>query len=100
MDAEWNVRVLQGIGKTEFSGSVVHRISAEDKERADFSGPKISDEILDRLELIDRVRVYGFGVEDGLAYIAQRLIDRMYQRVHSGRLVVSGNHYAGSPMRL
>ena len=50
--------------------------------------------------LIDGVGVYRVGVENRLADIAQRLIDRVGEGVHHRGLMVAGNDHAGAAMGL
>ena len=71
--AQRNFAVLQSVGEVQIGGRVVGGIAAEDDQQIDFAAVHVGDEIFDRLGLIDRIRVDGIGVEDGLADVAKRL---------------------------
>jgi hypothetical protein len=51
----------------------------------------VADEFLERLCLIDRIRINRVGVENGLAYIAERLVNQVHERMNLRRLLVPGN---------
>ncbi len=68
-----NVGVLERIGESEVGGRIVGRISAQDDQHVHLAAAHVGDQVLERLGLIHRVRVYRIGVENRLADIAQSL---------------------------
>ena len=100
MHAERNARTLQRVGEAKVGGRIVGGISAQDDQHVHLAGAHVGDQIFQRLGLIHRVGVDRIGVENRLADVAQRLIDRVGQSVNCRRLMIAGNHDAGTAMAL
>src|SRR6185437_9274707 len=76
------------------------RITAEYQQRIDLAGVHVPDEFLQRLNLIDRVRIERLNVGNRLAGVPERLIHRVRESMDLRRLEVSGNHKTVSFMSL
>ena len=70
---------LSASAKFKIGGRIVSGISAQDEQHVHFAGAHVGDQIFDRFDLVDRVRVDGIGVEYGLADVAQRLVHGVSQ---------------------
>ena len=85
-------------------GSVQHLAEATfaDFGRIDIlvndAGVYIPDEIVKRLSLIDRVHLEWIGVEDGLADVTERTVNRVRKRMNSRRLAIARDHDARALM--
>ena len=58
------------------------------------SGLHVLDELRERRRLVGRSAGHGLGVGDGLAGVAERLVDRVRERVHGRRLRLAGDDEA------
>ncbi len=99
MDAQRHL--VERLGEVEVGGRVVDRVAARNHEHLDLAGPHLADERA-------QVRVSRRGgcllgelrVDDRRAHGAQRLVDRVRDRVHGRRLRFAGDHErprAGAP---
>ena len=70
------------------------RVAAQDEEQLDPASLHVLHERAQRRELILRPRLDRRGVDDRLPHVAERLVDRVRERVHGGRLVLAGDDRA------
>ena len=75
MHAQRNFAALQRVGEVEIGGRIVGRIAAENDQQVDFAAVHVGDEFFERFGLIDRVRVDRIGVENGLADVAELIVN-------------------------
>src|SRR5262245_55744865 len=73
---------------------VVNRIATNNDKQFDFARIEIRNQILQRLPLIYRVDFKWVTVENGLAYIAQRVVHRVCNGVNHRRLLGTGDDNA------
>ena len=71
MHAQGSFAAFEGVGEVQVGGRVVRRIAAEDHQQIDFARVHVGDEIFERVGLIDRIRIDGVGVENGLADVTE-----------------------------
>ena len=76
--------LFRTFGEIEIGGRVVGRIAAENDQQIDFARIDVGDEVFDRFGLIDGIRIDWVGVENGLADVAQRLVDRVSEGMDDG----------------
>src|ERR1022692_621786 len=100
MNAQRNHAVLQNAGEVEISGRVVGWVAAEDDEEINFAAAHVGYQILDRLGLVDRIRVDPIGIENGLADVAQLCIDCVRKSMNRGGLMIPRNDGARTRMSL
>src|ERR1035441_3145294 len=84
----------------EIGGRVVGWVPSENQQDLNFAGAHVFDERMQRLVAVDWVGVDRFGVDDRLADVAQRLVDGVCKGMDDGRLMIAGDHHAGTSMRL
>ena len=58
----------------------------------------VGGQFFDRFGLVDRIRIDGIGVENGLADVAQRLVHGVSKGVDDGWLMVARNDSARAAM--
>ena len=59
----------------------------------------VGDELFNGLGLINRIRVDGVSVENGLADVAELSVDRVDKGMSLRSLMVARNHHAGARVR-
>ena len=55
---------------------------------------------MERGQLVDRLGLDWFRIDDGMTDVAQGVIHRLRQGMDNGRLLIAGQHYTGSPVLL
>ena len=97
--ADRNLTALQYVGEVQVSGSIVDRISAEDDQQIDLACLHVGDKIFKRLGLVDWVGVDRIAVEDGLADVAEFVVQRMRERMYERRRLTAHQHNARASVR-
>ena len=82
-------------GEIEVGGGVVDRVSPDDQKKIYLPGLHVRNEGTQRFSLIDRLDFHRVGVVNGLADVAQCLVDGMGQGMHRRGLLWSGNDDSG-----
>ena len=78
----------------------VDRVAADDHKQYDAASIHILDQLAQRLRLVNRIGFNGISIDYRGSHVAQSLVQRVCQRVDSGRLLISGNNEARAPMPL
>ena len=94
------IRLSEIAGKIEIRRRRVDRVTADHDQHLNQIGFHVADEIANRFRLVDRLRFDGIGINHGRSDVAKRLIHRVRQRMHPGRLLVSGYNDAAATMAL
>src|ERR1035437_2813827 len=94
MHAQRNFAARHRVGETEIGGGVVSRIAAENEQQVDFAAAHVRDEIFEGFGLVDRIRIDGIGVENGVPDIAQLQVHLVGQLVDGWRLMIADNDEA------
>ncbi len=92
--------LVQAVRERNVGGRRVDRVAADDDERGDAPGLHVGDQILERLDLIDGVGLDRIGVDERPADVPEDLVEAVNERVHDGRLPVSGDHEASAAVRV
>ena len=91
---------LEGIQEVEICRRVVNRVAAQHQQRLHRAGIHILYEFGERSELVHGIRLHRVRVNHGLSGIPQRLVERMCHRVDARRLMLAGDHDAGTAIRV
>src|SRR6185312_3776556 len=75
----------------EICRRVIGWIAANDHEQLDATFIDVSNQLMQRLRLIDRISFNRIRVENSLADVTQRRVHRVGQRMNNGRLLGAGN---------
>jgi hypothetical protein len=98
-DVDARLRFPQRLGKLQIRRRRVNRVAAEDDQQADRARVEVAGQ---RLEPVDLPRGVGrerVGDDDGGADVAERVVDRVRDRVRLGRLTGADRHQATAPGR-
>ena len=96
VDPQADLAAGECLGEVEIGRSVVGRVAPEDDERVDGTGVDVAAQLAQRADLIGRAFINARQVLDGLAHVAQRMVDQVGQRVNLLRLRVARDHQAPS----
>src|SRR6202041_1944283 len=89
-----NFVALQNICESKIGWRIVGWVAAENDQQIDPPYLDGGNQILDRFELVDGIRVDRITVENCLANVALLCVDRMNQSVNQRRLVIPGDEQA------
>src|SRR5207249_9858179 len=78
----------------------VDRVAADDHKQYDAASIHILDQLAQRLRLVNRIGFNGISIDYRGSHVTQSMVQRVRQRVDSGRLLISGNNEARDPMQL
>ena len=98
VDAE--AHLLKARAEVEVGRRVVDGVAADDDEHLDLALVDVGQQLSQRLDVIDGVRVNRLGVHDGLPRVAERGVDRVRERVDDGRRVLARDHDGLAAVRL
>ncbi len=98
MDRQPHLPGRQEFAELQIRGSRVDRVALEDDQRIDLAGLHVGGQRAERRQLVGRLGLDRFGDDHRLADVAERLVDRVNQRVHRRRLFVARDDQARAPV--